>query len=95
MNIVAAMTDGDIASLRPGKNGLFYDLEENEWNATVTRIVDNPINLGQAFWAPYRKAGQFCAGLLNKSAAEKDAKGKVCRSDCPFSHCWGSRNCTD
>lgn len=74
MNIVAAMTDGDIASLRPGKNGLFYDLEENEWNATVTRIVDNPINLGQAFWAPYRKAGQFCAGLLNKSAAEKDAK---------------------
>lgn len=40
----------------------------------ITKIVDNPVSVKQAFWAPYRKAWEFCVGLINKSAAEKDAK---------------------
>jgi len=74
MDIVAAMTKGDIKNLRPGKNGVFYDRKGNDWDAVVTKIVDNPINIRQAFFAPYRKFWAFCVSLINKSAQEKDSQ---------------------
>lgn len=74
MDAVAVMTDGDIFDLRPGKNGIFYDLQGNNWDAVITKVVDNPVSINQAFWAPYRKAWEFCVGIINKSAADKDAK---------------------
>lgn len=74
MDIVAVMTAGDIDALRPGKNGVFYDCAGNDWDAVITKIVDNPVSIRQAFWAPYRKFWDFCVGLINKSAADKDAK---------------------
>lgn len=74
IDAVAVMTDGDIFDLRPGKNGIFYDLQGNNWDAVITKVVDNPVSIRQAFWAPYRKAWEFCVGIINKSAADKDAK---------------------
>lgn len=74
MNIVAVMTDGGIAGLRPGKHGVFYDLEGNDWDATITKVVDNPISVKQAFWGPYRKLANFINDKIDKSAAEKDSK---------------------
>lgn len=74
MDIVAIMTEGPVRELRPGKNGVFYDRSGKDWDATVTRIVDNPISLRQAFWDPYRKFWNFCIGLIDKSAGEKEAK---------------------
>ena len=55
MDAVAVMTDGDINDLRPGKNGIFYDLQGNDYDAVITKVVDNPVSIKQAFWAPYRK----------------------------------------
>lgn len=74
MQIVAAMTIGGIRNLIVGKNALFYDNEGNDWDAVVTKIIDNPISVGQAFWSPYRKFGAWVTDLINKSAAEKDSK---------------------
>ncbi len=74
MDIVAVLTAGEISALRPGKNGIFYDRAGNVWDAVVTKVVDNPISIRQAFWAPYRKFWDFCVGLINKSASEKDSK---------------------
>lgn len=74
MDAVAVMTDGDINDLRPGKNGIFYDLQGNDYDAVITKVVDNPVSIKQAFWAPYRKAWEFCERIINKSAADKDAK---------------------
>lgn len=74
MQIVAAMTIGGIRNLTEGKNALFYDNEGNDWDAVVTKIIDNPISIGQAFWSPYRKFGAWVTDLINKSAAEKDSK---------------------
>ena len=72
INIVAIMTDGNTRDLIPGKNGIFYDREGNDWDATITKVVDNPISVKQAFWAPYRKFANFISEKINKSAAEKD-----------------------
>jgi hypothetical protein len=74
MQIVAAMTIGDIRNLKVGKNALFYDRQGRDWEAEVVKIIDNPISIGQAFWSPYRKLGEWVSGLINKSAAEKEKK---------------------
>lgn len=74
MQIVAAVTVGDIKNLKVGKNALFYDRQGRDWDAEVTKIIDNPISIGQAFWSPYRKLGDWITGLITKSAAEKETK---------------------
>ena len=74
MTIVAAMTVGDIRNLKVGKNALFYDRQGRDWEAEVIKIIDNPISIGQAFWSPYRKLGDWVTGLITKSAAEKEQK---------------------
>lgn len=73
MQIVAAMTQGEVKNLSVGKNAIFYDNAGNDYDATVTKIIDNPISIRQAFWTPYRKLGDWVTAKINKSAAEKDA----------------------
>ena len=74
MQIVAAMTVGDIRNLKVGKNALFYDRQGRDWEAEVVKIIDNPISIGQAFWSPYRKLGNWISGLITKSVADKESK---------------------
>ena len=74
MTIAAVMTDGDVNDLREGKNAVFYDRNGLDWDATIVKIIDNPISIRQAFWSPYRKFGRFCTEQINKFAAEKDSK---------------------
>lgn len=74
MTIAAVMTNGDIADLRVGKHGVFYDWAGNIWDATVSKIIDNPISIRQAFWSPYRKLGKLVEDTINKFAADKDSK---------------------
>lgn len=74
MIIAAVLTDGDVASLREGKNGLFYDRNGGIWDASVFKIIENPISVRQAFWSPYRKLGRFIEKTIEKNAAEKDEK---------------------
>ena len=75
LSIAAVLTDGDIDGLRPGKNAIFYDRDGLDYDAVVTKIIDNPISIRQAFWAPYRKFGKWIGDKFKKSAEEKDAKG--------------------
>ena len=72
--IVAAVTQGEVKNLSVGKNAIFYDNNGLDYDATVTKIIDNPISIRQAFWTPYRKFGNWIQEKINKSAAEKDAK---------------------
>ena len=74
MAIVAAMTQGEVNNLSIGKNAVFYDNDGLDYDATVTKIIDNPISIRQSFWTPYRKFANWVEDKINKSAAEKDAK---------------------
>ncbi|WP_303787080.1 hypothetical protein [Azovibrio restrictus] len=69
--IAAAITAGDADQLIVGRNGVFYDRQGLDWDATVTRIVDHPISLRQAFWSPYKKAAKLIAEQVQKFAAAK------------------------
>ena len=74
LNIVAAVTVGEIGDLVVGKNAVYYDNDGEEWDAVITKIIDNPISVAQAFWSPYRRMAKAIENLINKSAADKDAK---------------------
>ncbi len=74
MTIAAVVTDGDVGAIMVGKHAVFYDRDGLGWNATVTKIIENPISIRQAFWSPYRKMARSVEDMINKRAAEKDAK---------------------
>ena len=74
LNIVAAMTVGEIGDLVVGKNAVYYDNAGVEYDAVITKVIDNPISVGQAFWSPYRRMAKTIENLINKNAADKDAK---------------------
>ena len=74
LSIVAAVTVGEIGDLIVGKNAVYYDNTGLEWDAVITKIVDNPISIAQSFWSPYRRMAKTVENLINKSAADKDAK---------------------
>lgn len=71
MTIAAAFTDGDSDQLRAGRNGVFWDRDGNDWNATITKIVEHPISIREAFWTPYRKVGRLVSEQMQKFAASK------------------------
>ena len=73
MQIVAAMTQGEIKNLSVGKNAIFYDNNGLDYDASVFKIIENPISIRQAFWTPYRKLSKWIEDKVNKSASEKDA----------------------
>ncbi len=74
MDIAAALTDGDVNDLHEGKNAIFYDRNGQDWDVTVTKIIDNPISIRQAFWSPYRKFLNWVTDKIAKNAAEKESK---------------------
>jgi len=73
MTIVAALTDGDIDNLMVGRNALFYDRKGNDWDATIVKIVENPISIRQAFWSPYRKIAKLIEQQIEKMASAREA----------------------
>jgi hypothetical protein len=73
MTIVAAFTAGDSENLMVGRNGVFYDRKGQDWDATITKIVENPISLRQAFWSPYKKFVRLLEEQVAKRAAAGDA----------------------
>lgn len=73
LTIAAAFTDGDSDYLMAGRNGVFYDRKGRDWDATVTKVIENPISIRQAFWSPYKKLVRLIEEMVAKRAAEKEA----------------------
>ncbi|MCX7965215.1 MAG: hypothetical protein N2596_01120 [Syntrophorhabdaceae bacterium] len=71
MTIVAAFTAGDSDQLMVGRNGVFYDRNGQDWDATVIRILEHPISIRQAFWSPYKQASKMISEQLMKIAAAR------------------------
>ncbi|MDD2413462.1 MAG: hypothetical protein PHR79_11180 [Bacteroidales bacterium] len=74
MTIVAAFTDGDVDNLEIGRNALFYDNNGQDWDATIIKILENPISIRQAFWSPYRKMSKLISKQIEKFASSQDDK---------------------
>ncbi|ACG73051.1 conserved hypothetical protein [Anaeromyxobacter sp. K] len=72
MKIAACFTQGDSDYLMVGRNGLFYDRQGRDWDATIVKIVDNPISIRQAFFSPYKKFLRMIEDQVARFAAAKE-----------------------
>lgn len=75
--IVAVFTDGDSDNLMVGRNGVFYDRKGHDWDATITKVVANPISVREAFWSPYKKFVRMIEEQIAKRAAAADAESQA------------------
>ncbi len=78
-SIVAAVTGGDTDNLMVGRNGVFYDRKGDDWDATITRVVENPISIRQAFWSPYKRFIRLVEDQFAKraKAADEESNKKI------------------
>ncbi len=72
ITVAAALTAGDSDMIFVGRNGLFYDRKGRDWDATVTKVVEHPISIGQAFWSPYKKLARWLEETVARRAAAAD-----------------------
>jgi len=71
MTIAAAFTAGDSDFLTVGRNGVFYDRKGQDWDATIVRILEHPISVRQAFWAPYKRLARLIGDQAQKFSAAR------------------------
>ncbi len=69
--ICAAFTAGFAQTLWVGRNGIFYDLDGKDWDATIVKMVDNAISIREAFWDPWRKIAAMISAQVNKLLAAR------------------------
>lgn len=81
MMIAAAFTAGDSDNLMVGRNGVFYDRKGQDWDATIVKIVDNPISIAQAFWSPYKRLIRAIEEQITKRATAADAAATASLTD--------------
>jgi hypothetical protein len=74
IKIAACFTNGDSDYLFTGRNGIFYDRQGRDWDATITSIADNPISIRQAFLSPYKKFVRLIEEQVAKRAAAAEAE---------------------
>lgn len=70
MSVAAAFTAGDADQLMVGRNGVFYDRQGCDWNATIVKLMAHPISLHQAFWAPYKRLARLVNEQIQKVTAD-------------------------
>jgi hypothetical protein len=73
LTIVAIFSQGDDENLMVGRNGIFYDRKGRDYDATITKILANPVSLRQAFWSPYKQAVRLIEEQVTKRASAAEA----------------------
>jgi hypothetical protein len=74
--VVAPVTAGERGRLRAGKRGIFIDVAGKEWDAIVVEVVENPISIQEAAFAPFRRLqkmiGDRIQSMLEKAQASRE-----------------------
>jgi len=64
--VVAPVTGGEKGRLRVGKRGIFLDNDNKEWDSQIVDIVENPISVREAAFAPFRRASKFVSDKIEE-----------------------------
>jgi hypothetical protein len=75
MMIAACFTQGDSDYLFIGRHGVFYDRQGRDWDAVITSLIDNPISVRGAVFAPYKKLVRLIEEQMAKRAANAETAG--------------------
>ena len=71
--ICAVVTAGTVGGLYVGRNGVFYDRDGRDWNATITKVVESQVSLAEAFWSPWKKLGAAIGGAVKKFLGDRES----------------------
>ena len=74
MQIAALISNGATDNLLVGRNGMFFDRDGNDWDATIVKIIDNPVSIKQAFWSPYKKIMRLIQEKIAKTTSAAETK---------------------
>lgn len=80
-NIVALVSAGTDHELMVGRNGLFYDRQGNDWDATIVKVIENAISVREAFWSPYRRVATMISEQIQKLASNQNNQVMASASD--------------
>lgn len=71
--VLAPLTGGERGKLRVGKRGIFIDIDGKELDAIITELVENPISVKEAAFAPFRRASRFVSEKIEQWVGSKQA----------------------
>ncbi|MFP4105724.1 MAG: hypothetical protein ACLFVU_06485 [Phycisphaerae bacterium] len=74
ITIASPVTYGGKWNLAVGKRGVFERLDGEILDARIVQIIENPISLREAFWAPFRRIGKLITGKIESITAEAEKK---------------------
>lgn len=74
MNIAVAVTGSERGDLHIGKKGVFYDTQNNQCPAEIIHIIDNPINIKEAFLQPFEKLQKIVKLRFERFSQEQEKK---------------------
>ena len=77
--ICTPVTSSKLGLLGLGKRGVLFDLDGKEWDARVVQVVQNPVSLSEAFFAPFKKVSKLLIGAVDKisSGTEKELEKRL------------------
>lgn len=72
--VALPLTAGGKGQLRVGKRGVFRDVSGRQYDARVVGIVENPVSVGEAMTAPFRRLGRMLSGRIESIGAAAEAR---------------------
>lgn len=73
MQIAAMVSQGSRDNFIPGRNGVFFDRKGQDWDATIVKIIENPISIKEGFFSPYKKLVRMIQDRIAKTAASAES----------------------
>lgn len=72
--LAVPVTSGRMRHLTVGKRGIFCDVDGREYDAEVTEILANPISVGEAIDAPFKRIGNLVTTKIESLTAEAQSR---------------------
>ena len=72
--VVVPATSGTRGNLAVGKRGVFFDLQNHEYDATIVSLIENPISLREAILSPFQNIAKSVLGKIESMSAASQAK---------------------
>jgi len=79
--VVVPVTRGNSIGLYVGRRGVFYSLDGKEYDAEITQMIENPINLWESMKEPIRRIRDLIAARTEQLAqtVQKTAESQVAK----------------
>ncbi|MGC9455389.1 MAG: hypothetical protein ACP5HU_11075 [Phycisphaerae bacterium] len=72
--VALPVTSGGRGNLCVGKRGIFIDSRGRECDARVVHIIENPVSIAEALWAPFRRLGRLLTGKIESLTTQAEQK---------------------